>query len=176
VTVTAGELLFFYTSFSLFALVPFPAFGTMMAGRSEQRNRELRQQVAERGGQLERPGAVRTLEDLQGLSLPQLGSYVVSLYRRKGFEFKDYRFIDKDKHLDVELEYNKERYLLRLSVADKVRPGTIESLIQEMKRRTVPKGIVIASTEFAPEAVKSLGGRKNVIGIDGQTLFEIAEN
>jgi hypothetical protein len=174
--VTPGELIFFYTTFSLVALIPFPAFGTMMAGRSEQRNRELRQQVAERGGQLERPGAVRTLEDLQGLSLPQLGSFVVNLYRRKGFEFKDYRFIDKDKHLDVELEYNKERYLLRMSVADKVRPGTIESLNQELKRRAIPKGVVIASTEFAPEAVKAIGGRKNMVGIDGQTLFDIAES
>jgi hypothetical protein len=170
-----GDLLFFYVTFSLFALIPFPAFGTVMAGRAEQRNRELREQVAERGGKLERPGVVRTVEDLRGLSLPQLGSYVASLYRKKGFEFKDYRFIDKDKHLDLELAYEGESYLLRLTVADKVRPGTIESLVQDMKRRAIAKGVAITSTEFTPEAAKAAAGRRNLVAIDGQTLFEIAE-
>ncbi len=172
---TLGDLIFFYVTFSLFALIPFPAFGTVMAGRAEQRNRELRAQVAERGGKLERPSVVRTVEDLQGLSLPQLGSYVASLYRKKGFEFKDYRFIDKDKHLDLELTYEGELYLLRLTVADKVRPGTIESLTQDMKRRGITKGVVITSTEFTPDAAKAAAGKRNLVAIDGQTLFEIAE-
>lgn len=170
------ELVFVYTSFSLFALIPFPAFGTVMAGRAEQRNRQLRQEIEERGGRLEHPGAVRTLEDLQGLSLPQLGSYVVRLYRKKGFEFKDYRFIDKDKHLDLELEYQGERYLLRLTVADKVRPGTIESLVQDMKRREIRKGVVITSTDYTPDALKAAAGRRNLIVINGQTLFEMAQS
>lgn len=173
--VSAAELILFYVSFSLFALVPFPAFGTVMAGRAEERNRETRRQVEERGGQLERPNVVRTLEDLQGLSLPQLGSYIVSLFKKKGFAFRDYRFIDKDKHLDIEMEYQNEGYLIRLSVADKVRPGTVEGLIQELKRRDLPKGIVITSTAFLPEALKSAKGRRNLITIDGQTLFDIAQ-
>ncbi|NJN16264.1 MAG: restriction endonuclease [Oscillochloris sp.] len=172
----AGDLLFIYVTFSVFALIPFPAFGTVMAGRAEERNRQLRREVEDRGGRLERPNVVRTLEDLQGLSLPQLGSYVSNLYRKKGFEFKDYRFVDKDKHLDLELEYNNERYLLRLSVADKVRPGTLESLVQDMKRRGIPKAVAITSTEFTPDAVKSAANRKNVIAIDGVTLFAMAEN
>lgn len=171
-----GDLIFFYTTFSLFALIPFPAFGTVMAGRAEQRNEQLRKEVAERGGRLERPGVVRTLEDLQGLSLPQLGSFVVNLYRKQGFEFKDYRFVDKDKHLDLEMRYEEAVYLLRLSVADKVRPGTIESLVQDMKRRGVPKGVVITSTEFTPDAAKAGRDRKNLVLIDGQTLFDISES
>jgi len=173
--VSFDELLFVYASFSLFALIPFPAFGTVMAGRAEQRNRETQRQIAERGGRLERPGVVRTLEDLQGLSLPQLGSYVVALYRKKGFVFKDYRFIDKDKHLDIEMEYEGERFLLRLTVADKVRPGTIESLVQDMKRQDIRKGVVITSTDYTPDALKAAAGRRNLVAINGQTLFEIAE-
>jgi len=174
-TASLSELLFFYTTFSLFALIPFPAFGTVMAGRAEQRNRQLKQEVSERGGRLERPGVVRTLSDLQGLSLPQLGSFVLNLYRKKGFTFKDYRFIDKDKHLDLEFSYEDEIYLLRLSVADTVRPGTIESLVQEMRRRAVTKGVVITSTTFTTDALKAGKERRNLVLIDGQTLFDIAE-
>lgn len=169
------ELIFFYTTFSLFALIPFPAFGTVMAGRAEQRNRQLRDDVTERGGRLERPGVIRTLDDLRGLSLPQFGSYVANLYRKKGFEFKDYRFIDKDKHLDLEFSYESERYLLRLTVADKVTPGTMQSLVQDMKRRSIPKGVVLTSTEFTPDALRAAAGRRNLVLIDGQTLFDIAE-
>ncbi|PDW01401.1 restriction endonuclease [Candidatus Viridilinea mediisalina] len=172
---TVGDLLFFYATFSAFALIPFPAFGTVMAGRAEQRNRELQREITERGGRLERPGVVRTVEDLQGLSLPQFGSFVLNLYRKKGFEFNDYRFIDKDKHLDLEMSYEGEAYLLRLSVADKVRPGTIESLVQELRRRSLPKGVVLTSTEFTPDAAKAGKDRRNLVLIDGQTLFEIAE-
>lgn len=170
------DLLFFYTTFSLFALIPFPAFGTVMAGRSEQRNQELQKQVTERGGRLERAGVIRTADDLRGLSLPQLGSFVVALYRKKGFEFKDYRFIDKDKHLDLELSYEGQPYLLRLTVVDKVSPGTIQSLVQDMKRKAVGKGVVITSTEFAPDALKAGKDRKNLVLIDGQTLFEMSES
>jgi hypothetical protein len=146
-----------------------------MSGRTEQRNREMREQVKERGGSLQRPGVIRTLEDLQGLSLPQLGRYVVDLFRKKGFEFKDYRFIDGDQHLDIELGFKEETYLLRLSVADKVRSGTIESLVQDMKRRNIPKGIVITSTEFAGDVMKAVSKRNNLLAIDGKTLYEIAE-
>jgi hypothetical protein len=175
-TASAGDLLFVYFTFSIFALIPFPAFGTVMAGRTEQRNRDLNKGVVERGGRLERPGVVRTLDDLRGLSLPQLGSYISALYKKKGFEFKDYRFIDKDKHLDIEMSYNGEIYLMRLSVADKVRPGTLESLLQEMRRREIPKGLVITSTEFTPDTLKAASSKRSIIAIDGQTLFDIAES
>jgi hypothetical protein len=172
---TLIDLLTIYFIFSAFALIPFPAFGTVMSARAEERNRQMQREIAERGGRLERPGVVRTLEDLQGLSLPQLGSYVLTLFRKKGFEFTDYRFTDKDKHLDLFLSYEGVPYLLRLSVADKVRPGTLESLLQDMKRLGVPKGVVITSTEFTPDTVKAAGSRRNVILIDGKTLFAIAE-
>ncbi len=174
-TANFNELIFLYGTFSLFALIPFPAFGVVMSGRAEERNRSLREEATRRGGRLERPGVVRTLEDLQGLSLPQFGSYVSNLYRKQGFEFKDYRFIDKDKHLDLDLTYNDEQYLLRLSVADKVRPGTVESLVQELRRREIGKGVVITSTEFTPDARKAADSRRSLVAIDGATLFAIAE-
>ncbi len=176
VAITSSELILLYLSFSAFALLPFPTFATVMSGRSEQRNREARQHITERGGRLERPGAVRTLEDLRGLSLPQLGTYVSNLFKKHGFTFRDWRFIDKDKHLDIELEYQGEIYLLRLSVADKVRTGTIQSLVQDMRRREIKKGLVITSTEFMPDALKAARGQRSIVAIDGQTLFEMAES
>jgi hypothetical protein len=160
--------------FIAFSLIAFCTFGASTAGRAEERNRQLRAGVSERGGRLERPNAVRTADDIRGLSLPQFGWYVNNLFKKKGFQFKDYRFIDKDKHLDIWLEHEGEPWHLRLSVADKVNPGTIEGLLQEMKREGSRKGVVLASTEFTPGAAKSAKGRPVVL-IDGPTLYEIAE-
>ena len=112
---------------------------------------------------------------LGGLSLPQLGTYVSNIFKKQGFAFKDYRFIDKDKHLDLWMEHEGEPYHMRLSVADKVSTGTIESLNQEMKREGIRKGLVITSTEFMPNAAKSAKGRTIVL-IDGETLFQMSES
>jgi hypothetical protein len=159
--------------FTVFSLVAFVTFGTSMAGRTEQRNRQVREEVAARGGQLQRPGTVREVSDIRGMSLPQFGSYVKNMFTKNGFQFKDYRFIDKDKHLDLWLEHEGEPWHLRLTVADKVNPGTVESLVQDMKREGCRKGVVLASTEFTPGAAKAAKGRPIVL-IDGPTLFEIA--
>jgi hypothetical protein len=155
-------------------LLIFCTFGASTSGRMEERNRGLRAEIAARGGQLERPGVIRTPDDIRGLSLPQLGSYVNALFKKKGFTFKDYRFTDKDKHLDLWMEHEGEPWHLRMSVADKVTPGTIESLLQEMKRDGCNKGVVITSTEFTPAALKA-GKNRSVVLIDGATLYEIAE-
>ncbi|HNP85988.1 MAG TPA: restriction endonuclease [Kouleothrix sp.] len=160
--------------FTALSLVAFCTFGTTMAGRTEERNRKLREQVDERGGQLQRPGTIRELSDIQGLSLPQFGSYVKNVFTKQGFTFKDHRFIDKDKHLDLWFEHEGEPWHLRLSVADKVGVGTIESLLQDMKREGCRKGVVVVSTEFQPNAAKTARGRPVVL-IDGQTLFDMAE-
>lgn len=160
--------------FTLFSLVAFCTFGTTMAGRTEQRNRAAREQVDARGGQLARPGSIRDRDDIRGLSLPQFGTYVKNLFTKQGFTFKDYRFIDKDKHLDLWLEREGEPWHLRLSVADKVAPGTLESLLQDMKREGCRKGVVVTSTEFMPGTAKAAKGRPVVL-IDGDTLFGIAE-
>jgi hypothetical protein len=157
-----------------FMLLIFCTFGASTSGRMEERNKALRAEVAARGGQLEKPGVIRAADDIRGLSLPQLGSYVNTLFKKKGFTFKDYRFLDKDKHLDLWMEKDGEPWHLRISVADKISAGTIESLLQEMKRDNSHKGVVITSTEFTPAALKSAKDRPIVL-IDGPTLYEIAE-
>jgi len=161
--------------FTAFSLIAFCTFGTGMAGRTEERNRKTRNEVDTRGGRLEKPGVIRSADDIRGLSLPQLGTYVSTLFKKQGFAFKDYRFIDKDKHLDLWMEHEGEPYHMRLSVADKVSTGTIESLNQEMKREGIRKGLVITSTEFMPNAAKSAKGRTIVL-IDGETLFQMSES
>jgi hypothetical protein len=161
--------------FTAFSLIAFCTFGTSMAGRTEERNRKTREAVDSRGGRLQKPGVIRSADDIRGLSLPQLGSYVSNVFKKHGFTFKDYRFIDKDKHLDIWMEHEEELYHMRLSVADKVSTGTIESLSQEMKREGCRKGLVIASTEFMPSAAKSAKGRPIVL-IDGETLYQMAES
>ncbi|NWG22547.1 MAG: restriction endonuclease [Chloroflexi bacterium] len=157
-----------------FSLIAFSTFGASTAGRIEERNRAVREEVKQRGGALERPGAIRVPDDIRGLSLPQLGTYVNNLFKKKGFTFKDYRFLDKDKYLDIWMEREGEPWRLRLSVADKVAPGAVESLLQEMKREGCNKGVVITSTEFTPGAIKSARDRPIVL-IDGATLYQIAE-
>jgi hypothetical protein len=171
---TLEALFIQFSGFVALSLIAFCTFGASTAGRSEQRNREMREQVAERGGRLERPNAVRTVDDVRGLSLPQFGSYVSNLFKKKGFQLKDYKFVDKDKHLDLWMEYQEEPWHLRLTVADRVNPGTIEGLSQELKREGCRKGVVLTSTEFTSGALKSAKGRPIVL-IDGQTLYEIAE-
>jgi hypothetical protein len=161
-------------AFIAFSLIAFCTFGASTAGRAEQRNRNARVDVSERGGRLERPNTIRTPDDIRGLSLPQFGTYVSNLFKKQGFQFKDYKFIDKDKHLDMWMEYEGDPWHLRLTVADKVNPGTVEGLLQEMKRESCRKGVVLTSTEFAPGATKSAKGRPVVL-IDGPTLYEIAE-
>jgi hypothetical protein len=161
--------------FTAFSLIAFCTFGTGMAGRTEQRNRQTRSEVDTRGGRLEKPGVIRSADDIRGLSLPQLGTYVSTIFKKQGFAFKDYKFIDKDKHLDMWMEHEGEPYHMRLSVADKVSTGTIEGLNQEMKREGTRKGLVITSTEFMPSATKSAKGRAIVL-IDGETLYQMAES
>jgi Restriction endonuclease len=162
------------SGFISFSLLAFCTFGASTAGRMEERNRALRDEVRDRGGSLERPNVIRAADDIRGLSLPQLGSYVNTMFKKKGFTFKDYRFIDKDKHLDLWLEHEGERWHIRCSVADKVATGTVESLLQDMKREGIRKGVVVTSTEFNPTAVKAAKDRPVVL-IDGPTLYEIAE-
>jgi len=162
------------SGFFSFSLIVFCTFGASTAGRIEERNRALREEIKQRGGALERPGAIREPDDIRGLSLPQLGYYVNNLFKKQGFTFKDYRFLHKDKYLDIWMEYKEEPWHLRLSVADKVAPGAVESLIQEMKREGCSKGVVITSTEFTPGAIKAAKDRPVVL-IDGATLYQIAE-
>jgi hypothetical protein len=153
-------------------LLPFPAFGVIMSARSEQRARAVREEQAQRGGRLDRPGRVRSLEDLQALSLPQLGGYVADLFRRHGFVIKDYK-IEKDKdRIDFKVSYEDQPWLIRVTTIDKVKPGVAQELAQRMKAEDTTKGIIITSTDFQEAAIR-WAKDKPVVLIDGPTLLSM---
>ena len=54
------------SGFVAFALLIFCTFGASMSGRTEERNRAVREEVAARGGQLERAPVVREASDIRG--------------------------------------------------------------------------------------------------------------
>ncbi len=96
VLVVAGQTNVVFAQQVLFlgiiALLPFPAFGVYTASQSEQRNRAARAERERRGGALDKPGRVKTVEELRSLSLPQLGGYVSEMFRKQDFKLTDYRF------------------------------------------------------------------------------------
>lgn len=163
------------SGFISFSLIAFCTFGTITTGRMEERNREARSQNAARGGTLERAGAIREVSDIRGLLLPQLGGFVNTLFKKKGYALRDYKFTDKDRYVDLWYDYQDAVWQVRCVVAEKVSAGVVESLLQEMKRAGTTKGIVVTSTEFASGAVKGVKD-KPVVLIDGDTLFEISRN
>lgn len=162
------------SGFIAFSLIAFCTFGASTSGRMEERNREARAITSERGGQLERAGAIREAGDIRGLTLPQLGWVVNNLFKKKGFTFNEYKFVDKDKFVDLWLTHNDDQYHIRCTIAEKVTPGTIESLLQEMKRENITKGIIVSSTEFTPAAQKSVK-EKPVVLIDAVTLLDLVK-
>jgi hypothetical protein len=56
-----------------------------------------------------------------------------------------------------------------------VRPGIVQSLVQDMQRRGIKKGIVLTSTEFMPDVRKAIKSGAQILLIDGKTLFEMAQ-
>ena len=159
-------------SLGVVTLIPFPAFGVIMSSRSMERARAVQEEQARRGGRLERPGRVRTLEDLQALSLPQLGGYVADLFRKHGFRINDYR-IEKDKdRIDFRVTHEDQPWLLRVTTVDKVKPGVAQELAQRMKAEGVDKGVVITSTEFHEAAIR-WAKDKPVALVDGPTLLSM---
>ena len=156
--------------FAIVTLIPFPAFGVVTAARSEQRSQTLREERTRRGGQLDRPGRVRTIEELQSLSLPQLGGYVADLFRKHGFLIHDYRF-EKDR-LDFQVSYGDEPWLLRVLTTEKVKPGAAQELGQRMKAEQVKNGAVITSMDFQEGAAR-WAKNQAVALIDGVTLLSM---
>ncbi|MDP9316997.1 MAG: restriction endonuclease [Chloroflexota bacterium] len=156
--------------FAIVTLLPFPAFGVITASRSEQRQRAMREEQAQRGGRLERPGRVRSLDDLRALSLPQLGGYVSDLFRRHDFLVKDYRF-EKDR-IDIQMSYQNEPWLVRVYTLEKVKPGAAQELAQRMRAEGVTKGVVVTSMDFQEGAARSVKD-KPVVLLDGPTLLSM---
>lgn len=155
----------------LMALIPFPAFGVIMAQRTEQRAREQREQRSQRGGRLERPGRVRSLEDLRSLSLPQLGSYVSDLFRKHDFVVDDYRF-ERDNYLEFNMRHNDEPWVIRVTVDDKVKQGVVLQFFQRMRDEGQKRGVLITSMEFQDAAVRWARDRPIAL-VDGPTLLSM---
>ncbi len=156
--------------FAVVTLLPFPAFGVITASRSEQRQRAVREEQARRGGRLDRPGRVRSVEDLRALSLPQLGGYVADLFRKHDFLVKDYRF-EKDR-LDFQMTYQDEPWLIRVYTAEKVKPGAAQELSQRMRAEGVKKGVVITSMDFQEGAARWVKD-KPIVLLDGPSLLSM---
>jgi hypothetical protein len=155
---------------AIITLPLFPALGVITASRSEQRLREARKEQDKRGGRIEKPGRVRSVEDLRALSLPQLGGYVADLFRKHDFLVNDYRF-EKDR-LDFQMSYEGEPWLLRVMTAEKIKPGVPQELAQRMKAEGVTKGVVITSMDFQEGAAR-WAKDKPIALIDGPTLISM---
>lgn len=156
----------------LMALLPFPAFGVFTASRSEARNRQAREEQERRGGKLERPGRVKTLEDLRSLSLPQFASYVADLFRKHEFTVKDYHIEQRDNYVQFEMQHKDESWVIRATVDEKVKQGVALQFHQWMKNEGVERGVIVTSMDFQDAATR-WSKDKPVALIDGPTLMSM---
>lgn len=155
---------------AIITLPLFPALGVITSARSEARLREARQEQEKRGGRIEKPGRIRSVEDLQALSLPQLGGFVADLFRKHDFLINDYRF--EKERLDFQVSYEGEPWLLRVMTTEKIKPGVPQELAQRMKAEGVKKGVVITSMDFQEGAAR-WAKDKPIALIDGVTLISM---
>lgn len=157
----------------LITLVPFPIYGVMLSVRNQKRMQEVRKETDTRGGQLQRPGRVQNLDDLQALPLPKFASWVAQLFKNNGFVLNDYQF-DKDV---VDLKFRRtdpeEQWLVRCTVADAIKPGLAQELAQDLRDSEFVKGVVATSTTVQEGTRKWAKGRPNVEVLDGATLMEM---
>ena len=155
----------------IIGLLPFPAFGVFTAHRSEQRNRQARLERDRRGGKLDKPGRVKSIDDLRSLSLPQLGGFVADLFRKHEFLVKDYRF-ERDSYLDFDMTYKDEPWMIRVTVDEKVKQGMVLQFVQHLRANEIRKGVLITSMDFQDAAVR-WAKEKPVALIDGPTLLSM---
>ncbi len=155
----------------IIALLPFPAFGVYTASQSEQRNRAARAERERRGGALDKPGRVKTVEELRSLSLPQLGGYVSQMFRKQDFKLTDYRF-ERANFLDMDLLHGEEKWIVRVTVEEKVKQGVVLQFVQDVREAGGDKALVITSMDFQDAAVRWAKDRPVVL-IDGPTLLNM---
>lgn len=155
------------------ALLPFPAFGVWTAHQSEQRARLTRDENKRRGGKLERAGRVKSLDELRSLSLPQLAGYVADLFRKQEFKVLDYQF-GRDNTVEFQMSLKEEPWIIRVTVDDKVKQGTVLQFYQRLKEEPDVHGVVITSMDFQDAAVR-WAKDKRVVLIDGPTLLAMHE-
>lgn len=153
------------------ALLPFPAFGVITANRSEERNRLLRAERERRGGKLEKPGRVKSIEDLRSLSLPQLGGYVSELFRKHDFKVEDYRF-ERENVLEFVMRHDEEPWIVRVTVDEKIKQGAAVQFAQRLRAENMGRGVLITSMDFQDGALR-WAKDKPVALIDGPTLLSM---
>ena len=153
-------------------VLPFTPLGVIVSFRSEQRARTQREEIQRRGGRLERPGRVRTLDDLQALSLLQLGGYVSDLFRKHGFGITEYRIEKERDRIEFHATHDGVPWLLRVTTGEKIKPGVAQELAQRMKAEGITKGVVVTSMDFQEPTVRWAKG-KPVALIDGPTLLSM---
>lgn len=153
------------------ALLPFPAFGAITAHRSEERNRQLRIARERRGGKLEKPGRVKTIEDLRSLSLPQLGTYVADLFRKHDFKVEDFQF-ERDNYLEFKMRHNDEPWIIRVTVDDKVKQGVALQFWQRLRSDGQSRAVLITSMTFQDQALR-WAKDKPIALLDGDTLLSM---
>jgi hypothetical protein len=169
--VVPPEFILQVVSLGLIALLPFPAFGVITANRSEQRNELLRAERARRGGRLEKPGRVKSIDELRSLSLPQLGGYVSDLFRKHDFTIQDFTF-DKDNYLEFAMTHDDQPWVVRVTVDEKVKQGIVLQFVQRLRAEGLPRGVLITSMDFQDAAVRWAKDRPVAL-IDGPTLLSM---
>lgn len=160
----------------LITLVPFPIYGVMLSVRNKKRAEEFRKEADTRGGQLQRPGRIVNLDDLQALPLPKFAFWVVQLFKSNGFVLDDYQFSKSQDLVDLKIHRTEpeEKWLIRCTVADAIKPGMAQELFQDLRgSEEFVKGVVVTSTKVLDSTRKWSKTRPNIEVLDGETLMEM---
>ena len=154
-------------------LIPFPIYGVMLASRNQKKMSSFKEEMEKRGGQLQRPGRVINLDDLQALALPKFASWVSSLFRKNGFTMDDYKFGKDVIDLYLTRAESEEKWLVRCTVADAVKPGMAQELVQDLREGEWTKGVLATSVNVQDAARKWAKTRRNIELLDGATLIDM---
>lgn len=173
VTQTKAEAFVSLLSLMLITLVPFPIYGVMLSSRNQKKMADFKQEMEKRGGQLQRPGRIVNLDDLQAQNLPKFASWTGSLFKRNGFTMDDYKFGKDVIDLYLTRTANEEKWLVRCTVADAVKPGMAQELAQDLRGSEWVKGVLATSVGVQDAARKWAKTRRNIELLDGETLIEI---
>lgn len=157
----------------LVTLIPFPIYGVFLASNNRKRTESFKQELEKRGGQLQRPGRIINLDDLQAQNLPKFASWTSSLFKRNGFTMDDYKFGKDVVDLYLTRTASEEKWLVRCTVADAVKPGMAQELAQDLRGGEWVKGVLATSVGVQDAARKWAKTRRNIELLDGETLIEM---
>lgn len=158
---------------AILMLLLFPTYGVVLSLRNQRREQDYRQEIERRGGQLQRPGRVITVEDLQDLPLPKFASWAAQLFKRNGFTLDDYKFNKEGIDLYLKRAEPEERWVVRCTT-DEIKPGMALALDQDMRDAEWVKGVIVSSAKLSEATRKTLRRNPRIEAIDGDTLIEIA--